>query len=135
MKHEGVSPRAPLAKRTPAAPLGTTGMVLLMRVDRWDVGRDGPLSEAALQHKVEALGYEPLPRPNPAGAIASARIHPRERAEAVVAGLIKVTIDDESAILTAGDIVIIPGGAARRVEAVGTSPVFCLEGVLRSARA
>lgn len=135
MRHEDVTPRASLAKRTPAAPLGTTGMVLLMRVDRWDVGRDGPLSEAALQHKVEALGYEPLPRPNPAGAIASARVHPRERAEAVVAGLIKVTVDDESAILTAGDIVIIPGGAARRVEAVGTSPVFCLEAVMRSARA
>jgi mannose-6-phosphate isomerase-like protein (cupin superfamily) len=110
-------------------------MELLMRVDRWDVGRDGPLSEAALQHKVEALGYKPLPRTNPAGAIASARVHPRERADAVVAGLIKVTIDDESAILTAGDIVIIPGGATRRVETVGTSPAFCLEAVMRSARA
>lgn len=133
MNHD-ITPRTSIAKRTPAAKLGT-GAVLLMRIERWDVGRDGPLSEAALQHKVEALGYEPLPRPNPAGAIVSARIHPRERAEAVVAGLIKVTIEDESAILTAGDIVFIPGGAARRVEAMGTSPVYCLEAVMRSARA
>jgi hypothetical protein len=134
MNHDGITPRSSIAKRTPDAKMGT-GTVFPMRIERWDVGRDGPLSEAALQHKVEALGYEPLPRPNPAGAIVSARIHPCERAEAVVAGLIKVTIEDESVILTAGDIVFIPGGAARRVEAVGTSPVYCLEAVMRIARA
>jgi cupin domain len=133
MSHDGVTPRASIARRTPASELGT-GIVLLMRVERWDVGRDGPLSEAALQHKVEALGYEPLPRPNPAGAIVSARIHPYERAEAVLAGLIKVTLNDESVILTAGDIVFIPGGVARRVETMGTSPVYCLEAVMRSGR-
>ena len=133
MRH-GAVPRASLAKRTPGGTLPGE-LTLLMRIERWDIRRDGALTEAALQHKVEALGYEPLPRPNPAGAIVSARIHPHERAEAVLAGLIKVTIDDESAILTAGDIVFIPGGATRRVEAVGTSPVFCLEAVMRSARA
>ena len=133
MNHDAITPRASIAKGTPTDKLGT-GTVLLMRIERWDVGRDGPLSEAALQHKVEAFGYEALPRPNPAGAIVSARIHPRERAEAVVAGLIRVTIEDESAILTAGDIVFIPGGAARRVETMGTSPVYCLEAVMRAAR-
>lgn len=134
MNHDGITPGASIAKRTPTDKLGT-GTVLLMRIDRWDVGRDGPLSEVALQHKVEALGYEALPRPNPAGAIVSARIHPHERVEAVVAGLMKVTIENESAILTAGDIVFIPGGAARRVEAMGTSSVYCLEAVMRTARA
>jgi quercetin dioxygenase-like cupin family protein len=47
---------------------------------------------------------------------------------------LKVTIDGESAILTAGDIVFVPAGAARRVETVGTSPVHCLEAVLRTSR-
>jgi len=109
-------------------------MMLLMRIDRWDQRHDGPFTEAALRHKLRALGYDPLPRPNPAGAIASARVHPRGRAEAVVAGLIKVTIDGESAILTAGDIVFVPGGAARRVEPVGTAPVLCMEAVSRASR-
>lgn len=108
--------------------------MLLMRIDRWDHRRDGPFTETALQQKLRALGYEPLPRANPAGAIASARIHPRERAEAVVAGLIKVTIDGESAILTAGDIVFVPGGAPRRMETVGTAPVVCLEAVSRGSQ-
>ena len=106
--------------------------MLLMHIDRWDQRRDGPFSETALRHKLKSLGYEPLPRSNPGGAIASARVHHRERAEAVVAGLIKVTIDGESAILTAGDIVFIAGGAPRRVEPVGTSPVLCVEAVFRS---
>ena len=111
-----------------------SGMTLLMRIQRWDAHRDGTLTEGALQRKLKALGYDPLPRPNPAGAIASARVHRRDRLEAVLAGLLKVTIDGESAILTAGDIVFIPAGAARRVETVGTSPVHCLEAVLRPAR-
>lgn len=107
------------------------GMMLLMRIERWDVRRDGPLSQAALEQKLRALGYEPMLRTYPAGAIAAAQTDTRERTEGVVSGLIKVTIDGESAILTAGDIVFVPRGAARRLEVVGTSPAHCLEAVFR----
>jgi mannose-6-phosphate isomerase-like protein (cupin superfamily) len=110
------------------------GTTLLMRVNRWDARRDGPLTEAAIQQKLESLGYEPLPGSNPTGAIASARVHHRERAEAVIAGLLKVTIDDESVILTAGDIVFVPRCAARRIEPVGSAPVFCIEAVAPAGR-
>ncbi len=103
-----------------------------MYVLRWDQRLDGLFTETAVQQKLEALGYEPLPRSNPAGAIVSARVHPCGRAAAVLAGLVKVTIDEESVILTAGDIVFVPSGAARRIEAVGTSPVLCIEAVNRS---
>jgi quercetin dioxygenase-like cupin family protein len=112
-----------------------TGMMLLMRIERWDVRRDGPLSQAALEHKLQALGYEPMLRTYPAGTIAAAQTDTRERIEAVVSGLIKVTIDGESAILTAGDIVFIPRGAARRLEVVGSSPAYCLESIFRAERA
>jgi quercetin dioxygenase-like cupin family protein len=43
-----------------------------------------------------------------------------------------VTIDGESAILTAGDLVFLPRGAVRRLEVVGPSPVLCLEGIARN---
>ena len=109
--------------------------MLPMRIERWDARCDGVLSETALYRKLRALGYEPLPRPNATSAVASARIHCRERVEAVVAGLIKVTIDGESAILTAGDLVFIPRGAVRRLEAVGSAPVQCLEAMYRADRA
>ena len=42
---------------------------------------------------------------------------------------IQITLDGEAAILTAGDLVIVPLGAVRRVEVVGSSPVHCLEAV------
>ena len=106
--------------------------MLLMRIERWDVRRDGPLSQAALEHKLRALQYDPVLRTYPAGAIAAAQADARERVDAVVSGLIKVTIDGESAILTAGDIVFVPRGAARRLEVVGTSPAHCLEAISRS---
>ena len=105
------------------------GIPLLMQVDRWDAQSDGPLNEAALQEKLKTLGYEPLPRSNASGAIVSARTHHRARAQAVLAGLLKVTIGSESVILTAGDIVFVPPGATRRIEPVGSAPVLCIEAV------
>jgi hypothetical protein len=101
--------------------------MILMRIERWDVRRDGALTDAALLHKLQALGYDPVRRAYPAGAIAAATIDNGERIEAVISGLIKITIDDEPAILTAGDIVFIPPRAARRIEVVGTTAAFCFE--------
>jgi quercetin dioxygenase-like cupin family protein len=106
-----------------------TGMVLLMRIERWDPRRDGPLNEAALKQKLESRGYRVSARQYPAGAVAAAQADERERLDAVVSGLLKITLDGEAAILTAGDVVIVPRGAVRRVEVVGSSPVHCLEAV------
>jgi mannose-6-phosphate isomerase-like protein (cupin superfamily) len=107
--------------------------MILMRIERWDVRRDGALTDAALLHKLQALGYEPVRRAYPTGAMAAAKIDDRARVEAVISGLIKVTIDEEPAILTAGDIVFIPAGAARRLEVVGTSSAYCFEAARREA--
>lgn len=106
-------------------------MMLLMRIERWDARRDGPLSQTALQQKLEARGYEVSAQSYPGGSVASARADLGERIQAVVTGLVKVTIDGESAILTAGDLVFVPRGAVRRIEVVGPSPALCLEGVAR----
>ncbi len=100
-----------------------------MRVERWDPRRDGPVSEAALRKKLESRGYHVTRRQHAAGAVMAAQATDRECIDAVVSGLLKVTLDDEAAILTAGDAVIVPRGALRRVEVVGSSPVQCLEAV------
>jgi mannose-6-phosphate isomerase-like protein (cupin superfamily) len=107
---------------------------LLMQVNRWDPQSDGPLSEAALQRKLKTLGYDSFPRANPNGVIVSARVHHCERAEAVVTGLVRVTIDDETVILTDGDIAFIPRGAQSRIEPVGSAPVRCIEAIGRAGR-
>ena len=38
-------------------------------------------------------------------------------------------VSGDTAILTAGDIVFVPRGGARRLEVVGTSPAYCLEAI------
>jgi quercetin dioxygenase-like cupin family protein len=106
-----------------------TGMAVLMRIERWDPRRDGPLSQAALRQKLEARGYVVSTCTWPPGAIVAAQAQDRDRVDAVVSGLLKVTLDGESAILTAGDMVVVPRGSIRRVEVVGPSAVSCLDAV------
>ncbi len=104
-------------------------MLTVMRIDRWDPRRDGPVTEAALRHKVETIGYQVSRHAWPAGTVVPPQTQNFERVDAVVTGIVKVTLDGESAILTAGDIVYVPRGAVRRVEVVGSATAHCLDAV------
>jgi quercetin dioxygenase-like cupin family protein len=104
-------------------------MLTVMRIDRWNPRRDGPVTEAALRHKVETIGYQVSNLAWPAGTVVPPQTQDRERLDAVVTGIVRVTLDGESAILTAGDIVYVPRGAVRRVEVVGAHPARCLDAV------
>jgi glyoxylate utilization-related uncharacterized protein len=103
----------------------------LTRIERWDVRREGPLSEAALQRKIEALGFVVKARTYPAvvGAVSAAEdLH---LIIGVVRGLVKVTIDGEPTFLAAGDLAFLPRGALHTVELVGQTTALCLEAVQR----
>jgi hypothetical protein len=104
-----------------------------MRVDRWDVRRDGPFGETALLHKVRALGCEPVTRLYPAGAIIASTSDERLRVQALAAGLLKITINSEAVILSAGDLVFVPPDTTPRVEILGPSNAICFEAALTSA--
>ena len=104
-------------------------MLTVMRVDRWDPRRDGPVTETALRRKVESRGYQVASFAWPAGTVVAAQTQNCDRVDAVVAGILKITLDDESAILTAGDMVYVPRGAVRRVEVVGPSTARCLDAI------
>lgn len=110
-----------------------SGMMQLMRIERWDVRRDGPLSEPALRQKITNLGYEPVPRTYPSGTVVAAHCESDECLAGVIQGLVKFVIDGESAILAAGDLVFVPRGAVRRVEVIGTAAGQCLEATYRAA--
>jgi quercetin dioxygenase-like cupin family protein len=104
-------------------------MLTVMRIDRWDPRRDGPVTESALRHKVETIGYQVCRYAWPAGTVVQGQAYDRERVDAVVTGIVKITLDGESAILTAGDMVYVPRGAVRRVEVVGSATAHCLDAV------
>jgi quercetin dioxygenase-like cupin family protein len=100
-----------------------------MRIDRWDPRREGPVTEAALRHKVESIGYQVSRYAWPAGTVVPPQTQDKERVGAVVTGIVRITLDGESAILTAGDIVYVPRGSVRRVEVVGSATAHCLDAV------
>lgn len=99
----------------------------LLRIDRWDSREDGPLTEAALRRKCEFEDRPVTRRTYHPGAVLAAQSVNTDRVEAVLSGLLKVTIDGESAILAAGDAVFVPRGSVRRIEVVGSMPVVSLE--------
>ena len=103
-----------------------------MRIDHWDPRRDGPVTEAALRQKVAARGYAVSTFAWPAGTVVPAQTQDNERVDAVVTGVVKITLDGESAILTAGDILYVPRGAVRRVEVVGAGTAQCIDAVYES---
>lgn len=101
----------------------------LTRVDKWDARRDGSLSEAALQRKIEALGFVLRARTYPARVTTSGMADDLPGIVAVVSGLVKLTIDGDQTFLTAGDLAFVPRGALRSVEVTGPSTALCLEAV------
>ncbi|HVL69659.1 MAG TPA: cupin domain-containing protein [Vicinamibacterales bacterium] len=104
----------------------------LTRVERWDVRRDGLLSEAALQRKIEALGFDVAARIYPAGVSAITSVHDRVCLAGVVRGVVKLTVDDDPVFLAAGDLAFVPRGAVRRIEVVGPETALCLEAFPRA---
>lgn len=101
------------------------------RVERWDAERDGPLSETALQRKIESRGFVVRARTYPAMVAAAAPAEDVAGLTGVVRGLVKITMAGEQTLLTAGDIVFIPPGAVRTVELTGPSTALCLEATQR----
>lgn len=101
-----------------------------MRIDRWDSRRDGPLTEDALRRKLEGHGYQVSTQSWVSGTILPAQIQNADVAHAVVSGIVKLTLDGETAILTGGDVVYMPRGAIRRIEVIGSAPASCFEAVL-----
>lgn len=103
-----------------------------IRIKRWDALRDGPLTEAGLRKNLDAMGFETTSRTYSPGPIAAVHTDGRLRIQAVLSGEVRVTIDGESAILTAGDAIYIPGGGIRCVEVLGSPAAYCLEGAYRT---
>ncbi len=127
---DGMTPSLAIVPRSlaEAAAAARARARFLTRINRWDALRDGPLSEASLARRLQWLGYEAASCVYEAGAVpAPAQPEPCERILAVVEGLIKITLDGESAILASGDLVFVPPGAVLRIDVIGLPPACCLE--------
>ena len=103
----------------------------LTRIERWDVRRDGPLSETSLQRKIESRGFEISARVYPAAVAEAEAFDERESVTAVVRGHVRLTLNGDPELLTDGDVAFIPPRTSRRLEAAGSAPPLCLEAYRR----
>jgi quercetin dioxygenase-like cupin family protein len=106
-------------------------MLTAMHVDYWNSRRDGTVTEVALRRRLESCGYQVSACAWAVGTVIPPEAQDCERVDAVVAGVVMVTLDGESTILTSGDMVYVPRGAVRRVEVIGSFAALCLDGVHR----
>jgi glyoxylate utilization-related uncharacterized protein len=100
-----------------------------MRIERWDPRRDGPFSQTALHQKLQSRGYQPILRVLPIGAVAAGQPDDRDRAAAVITGVVKLSLDSDSAILAEGDVAFFPVGVPWRLEVIGATGARCFEAV------
>ncbi len=100
-----------------------------MEVENWDIFEDGPLTEAALRKKLEALGYKVTRYNYPPGMYFGPHRHDVDKIDAVLSGFFRITMGGESVVLEPGDYVHVPRGVEHSAEAVGEAPVVSLDAV------
>jgi len=100
-----------------------------MRVEHWDRGTEGELSEARLRGDLEARGYRVTRYVYPPGTRFPSHTHEVDKIDAVLRGRFRMTMQGQSAVLEAGDRLAIPRGVVHSAEVVGTEPVVSLDAV------
>ncbi len=100
-----------------------------MKVESWDVERDGPLSETALRQKLERRGFRVSRYVYPPGTYFPDHSHDVDKIDAVVSGSFRMRMGNGEAILEAGDCLTVPRGVVHSAEVVGNEPVISLDAV------
>ena len=102
-----------------------------MQLEHWNEAVDGPLSEAAMRQKLEALGYSVTRYVYPPGTVFPDHTHPVDKIDGVLSGRFRMTMGGRSVVLEAGDLLHVPAGAVHSAEVVGSGPVVSLDAVRR----
>lgn len=100
-----------------------------MKVERWNSERDGQLTKAALRRKLELRGYTVTRYVYPPGTCFPPHAHDVDKANAVLSGRFRITLEEESHALAAGDLVVVPRGVMHDAVVVGGDEVVSLDAV------
>ncbi|MEO8679822.1 MAG: cupin domain-containing protein [Vicinamibacterales bacterium] len=99
-----------------------------MAVQRWSTA-DGPVTEAALRAKLEALGYRVARYTYEPGTVFPDHKHGVDKIDAVVSGRFRLVVGGHLAVLGPGDWVVIPRGAVHSATVLGDVSVVSLDAV------
>ncbi|MGH7540150.1 MAG: cupin domain-containing protein [Gemmatimonadota bacterium] len=98
-----------------------------MRVERWDVEKDGPPTERALRARLEAGGYRVSRYTYPPGTRFEDHTHDVDKFDAVLSGRFRLTVAGEEVVLGPGDAIAVPAGTPHTAEVIGDEPVVSLD--------
>lgn len=100
-----------------------------MKVQKWNPDAEGPLSEPALIHKLEKLGYCCTCYTYPPGTVFQEHSHEIDKIDAVLSGKFKLSMAGKSVTLEAGDYLLVPKNMIHRAEVIGDESVVSIDAV------
>ena len=90
---------------------------------------DGPVSEAALRAKLEALGYRVARYVYEPGTVFPDHKHDVDKIDAVVSGRFRLVVRGHMKVLGPGEWIEIPRGTIHNAAVVGDEPVVSLDAI------
>ncbi len=90
-----------------------------LRLERWNVQRDGRLSEQTMMQKLLVWGYDTAAKSLPPGTVLEPEWIEEEKVLAVTRGELEIEIEDHTMSLKVGDCVFIPPGIELSLKVVG----------------
>lgn len=100
-----------------------------MNVYQWNTKIDGPLTEAGLINKLELMGYHCTRYTYPKGTFFPDHSHHADKIDAILKGCFKISMGNESAVLNAGDYVLVPRETIHNAEVIGDESVVSIDAV------
>ena len=97
------------------------------RLERW-TAEDGPLTEKRMIGVLEREGYEVAVFAYRAGTVFPEHEHAQEKCDAVIDGVLRITVGDTPYDLTAGDRLYLPAGTRHSAEVIGAKTVLSVDG-------
>lgn len=98
-----------------------------IRVERWD-SADGPLTEKRYIGFLEREGYEVAVFAYRAGTVFPEHDHGTDKCDAVLEGVLRITVGGVAYDLEPGDRLYVPAGTRHSAQVVGRRTVVSLDG-------
>jgi quercetin dioxygenase-like cupin family protein len=97
------------------------------RLEHWNPA-DGSISEKRLMGLMEREGYEVAVYAYRQGTVFPPHEHPQDKCDAVLEGILRVTVDGVAYDLAPGDRLYLRAGTRHSAEVIGAKTVVSLDG-------
>ena len=97
------------------------------RLERWTKS-DGPLSESRMMRMMESEGYEVASYAYREGTVFPPHEHEQDKCDAVLEGVLRITVGSDAYDLGPGDRLYLPAGTRHAAEVIGDRTVVSLDG-------